>query len=65
MPVTVLLAMAIRFLIVLPLTVVGVFSGWFDRVPFVLWVGISYLAMLSVDSFYAVRLVKAAAQDQT
>ena len=63
-PIAVLLATAIRFIVVLALTVAAVFSGWFDRAPLVLWVGIAYLVMLLVDTVYAVRIVGTAGQEQ-
>ena len=56
-PQAILTATAIRFLLALALTVSVVFSGWFDRVVLGMWVGLSYLAMLMVDTMYAVHVV--------
>ena len=52
---TVLLAMVLRFLVVLVLALSAALSGWFDRAPLLVWVAISYVLLLSVDTAYAVR----------
>jgi hypothetical protein len=59
----ILAATALRFLVAVGLTVPAVFSDWFDRAPLGLWVGISYLVMLAVDTTYAVRVVGKAEGD--
>ena len=56
-PQAILTATAVRFLVVMAITVSVVFSGWFERAALGLWIGISYLAMLLVDTLYAVRVV--------
>lgn len=56
-PQAILMATAVRFVVVLALTVSVVFSGWFDRAVFGLWVAISYLALLFVDTILAVRIM--------
>lgn len=53
-----LAATGVRFLTVLVLVVPAVFSGWFDRVSLVLWVAVSYLLMLAVDTLLAVRIIE-------
>jgi hypothetical protein len=30
-------------------------SGWFEKGPLLLWIAISYLALLAVDTWYAVK----------
>ena len=56
-PQLILAATMVRFLVVLALTVPGVLSGWFERGVLAFWVGISYLAMLVVDTMFAVRIL--------
>jgi hypothetical protein len=56
-PNAILMATAIRFVVVLALTASVVFGSAFDRNVLGLWVGISYLAMLVVDTSYAVHIV--------
>lgn len=48
-------SMVTRFFIVLLLVVPLVLSGWFDRTALVLSVAVSYLFLLAVDTFVAVR----------
>ena len=57
-PPAILMATAIRFVVVMALTAPMVLTGWFPRPVLGLWVGISYLAMLVVDSIYAVQVVR-------
>lgn len=54
----ILASTTIRFFVVLALVVPLTLSGWFDRVVFVVWVAISYLLLLAVDTCFAVRLMK-------
>ncbi|MEA2693604.1 MAG: hypothetical protein QOJ16_2991 [Acidobacteriota bacterium] len=49
----VLAAMAVRFAAALALALAGALSGMFERGPFLLWVAISYMALLTVDTRYA------------
>jgi glycosyltransferase involved in cell wall biosynthesis len=49
----VLAAMAVRFAAALALALAGALSGEFERGPFLLWVAISYMALLTVDTRYA------------
>lgn len=51
----VLLSMAVRLGAVVILAVAAVLSGWFPRKPLLLWVAISYVAMLVVDTRYALQ----------
>jgi hypothetical protein len=48
-------SMAARLLAVAILGVAAVLSGWFAPVPLLLWIAISYAALLGVDAWYAVR----------
>ncbi len=57
-PPAILMATAIRFVAVLALAAPLLLTGWFPRTVLGVWVGISYLAMLAVDSVYAVRVVR-------
>lgn len=50
-----LLSMAVRLGAVVILAVAAVLSGWFPRKPLLLWVAISYVAMLVVDTRYALQ----------
>lgn len=57
MPPAVMLATALRFLVVLILALSAALSGWFERAPLLVWVGISYVVLLVADTIYAVRLI--------
>ncbi len=50
-----LLSMAIRLGAVVILAVAAVLSGWFLRAPLLLWVAISYVVQLVVDTRYALQ----------
>jgi hypothetical protein len=63
-PVAVMLGTAVRFMIVLGATAALLLSGWLDRVVFVVWVAISYMVMLLVDTIVAVRMMAAVREDQ-
>ena len=54
----ILASTTIRFFVVLALVAPLTLSGWFDRVVFIVWVAISYLLLLAVDTCYVVRLMK-------
>lgn len=54
----VLVSTGVRFITVLALVAPAVFSGWFDRTVLVVWVVISYLLLLVVDTTLAIRLTK-------
>jgi hypothetical protein len=56
MPQAVLTSTALRFLVVLLLALSAALSGWFDRAPLLVWVAISYVLLLAVDTVFAVRL---------
>ena len=49
-----LLSMSLRLVIVVGLGAAALASG-FERKPLLLWIGISYLALLAVDVRYAVK----------
>jgi len=57
MPTVVMGATALRFVPALGLTAAAALSGLFNRNVLVMWVALSYLALLAVDTVYAVRLV--------
>jgi hypothetical protein len=50
-----LLAMAVRFGVVLVLGLVAALSGWFEHGPLLLWIAISYVALLAVETRFALR----------
>lgn len=50
-----LLAMAVRFGVVLVLGLVAALSGWFERGPLLLWIAISYVALLAVETRFALK----------
>ena len=58
-PIAILLGTAVRFIGILLLVVVIAFSGVADRVTFVVWVVISYMLMLLVDTLASVSSLKA------
>lgn len=47
-------SMAVRLLAVAVLGIAAALSGWFATIPLVLWIAISYAALLGVDAWYAV-----------
>ena len=51
----VLVSMALRFVAVLVLALSVGLSGWFARAPLLVWVAISYVMLLVVDTVHAVR----------
>jgi len=50
-----LASMGLRFAVVLALGAAAAFSGWFGLKPLLLWIAISYMALLAVDTWYAVK----------
>ena len=48
-------AMGARLLAVAVLGAAAVLSGWFARAPLLLWIAASYVALLGVDAWYALR----------
>ena len=48
-------AMGVRLLAVVVLGAAAVLSGWFARTPLLLWIAVSYAALLGVDAWYALR----------
>lgn len=50
-----MLAMGLRLVVVVAIGAAASFSGEFPRVPLLLWIGISYVALLAVDTRYAVK----------
>ena len=56
----VLLSTGVRLMVVLVLALSAALSGWLERTPLLIWVAISYLFMLIVDTVYAVRFIGSA-----
>jgi hypothetical protein len=50
-----LASMGLRFAVVLALGAAAAFSGWFGLKPLLLWIAFSYMALLAVDTWYAVK----------
>ena len=50
-----LAAMGLRFAVLLALGALAGLSGWFDSSPLLIWIAIGYLALLAVDTWYAVK----------
>lgn len=48
-------SMAVRFVAVLVLGLAVALSGLFERGPLLIWIAIAYLALLVVDTWYAVK----------
>ena len=53
-----LMGTALRFLAALVLTPVLALSGWVEVAPFVVWVAISYLAILLGETIMLVRMMQ-------
>ena len=51
----VMLSMGLRLAVVAALGAAAAFSGQVERVPLLLWIGIAYVALLAVDTRYAVK----------
>ena len=60
----VLASTMVRFVTALVLVVPLVLSGWFDRTVLVLFVAVSYLMMLMVDTLLAVRMIRRAEEQK-
>lgn len=48
-------SMAVRFGVVLALGLAATLSGLFERGPLLVWIAVSYMALLVVDTWYAVK----------
>jgi len=55
---SILASFALRFIVVLAAALAVALSGYFERGPLLVWVGISYLACLVVDTRYALAAVR-------
>ena len=55
---SILASFALRFIVVMGVTMAVALSGHFARGPLLVWVGISYLACLVVDTRYALVAAK-------
>ncbi len=53
----VLMSTALRMFVVLILSLSMALSGWFEKGPLLVWVGIAYVVGLGVDTAYAVRIL--------
>lgn len=60
----VLTSTTVRFVTALVLVVPLVLSGWFHRTVLVLFVAVSYLMMLLVDTLLAVRMIRRAEEQK-
>lgn len=54
----VMMSMAVRFLVVLILGVAAALSGLLVTAPLLIWLAISYVALLAADTMFAVRVLK-------
>ncbi len=54
----VMMSMAVRFLVVLILGVAAALSGLFVTAPLLVWLAISYLALLAADTVFALRVLR-------
>lgn len=61
----ILLSMALRFFVVLVLVVPLALSGLIDKVVTLLWVALSYMLLLVVDTLYATSMVKQNSQGES
>lgn len=53
-----LASMVLRFLVALGLGAAGLAADWWPRRPFLLWLGISYVALLIADTVFALGAVR-------
>jgi hypothetical protein len=51
----ILAAMALRFAVALGLSLAAALSGQFERGPLLVWVAISYMVLLTVDTRFALK----------
>jgi hypothetical protein len=51
----VLLSTGVRFLAVLGLGLIVALSGWVSKAPLLIWIGISYVIVLAVETVWLVR----------
>ena len=56
-PQAVLASTALRFVVILALAAALILCGWFDRLVVGVWIGISYMILLAVDTMFVVRSV--------
>lgn len=54
----VMMSMVVRFFVVLILGVAAALSRVFETAPLLVWLAISYVVLLTVDTFFALRAVK-------
>ncbi len=54
-----LLAMLVRMMVVLVVALSVTLSGWFDRVALLVWVALSYMALLIPETMWIVRRIRA------
>jgi hypothetical protein len=52
-------ASVLRFFVVLGLALLAVAGGWCHRASLLIWVAASYMVLLVVDTFYAVKATRA------
>lgn len=59
-----LLAMGLRAGVAVVLALAAGLSGWFAWAPLLIWVAISYIVLLAVDTVFAVRMQAARNQEE-
>jgi hypothetical protein len=47
--------MAVRLGVVLALGLAAALSGWFERRPLLIWIAVSHLALLAVDTRFMLK----------
>jgi hypothetical protein len=63
-PQAVMASTALRFIVVLGAAAAVILSGRFDRVVVAVWIAVSYMIMLVVDTAFAIRVVAAGRRQQ-
>lgn len=61
----ILVSMMIRFGVVAGLAIAAALSGFFKPAPLLVWVGISYVVLLPVDTLYAIGSKRQESDKQT
>lgn len=56
--VAVMAAMGLRFVLVLMLGLAAALSGWFQAAPLLIWLALSYVVLLIVDTCFAASVLK-------
>ena len=51
-------SMALRFFLVLMFAVAVALSGWFSKAPLLIWIGLSYMVLLIIDTRFALSTIR-------